>query len=214
LNRSAIILAGGFSSRLGEDKGLIMLAKKPLVKHVLDATRNLTDETVVVTSSKDQATRYSKALGLSAQVLVDSKNIRSPLIGTLTGLGLARGKYSVLLSCDIPLVSKDIISLLFDLCPGKSATIPRWPNGFVEPLQAVYCTGPALDAARDAFSRGKLDMRAMIEGLKGVRYVSTLVLKQLDPELESFFNVNSASDLRKAESILKIRTFRRNASIL
>ena len=208
MDRSAIILAGGFSSRLGEDKGLITLAKKPLVKHVLDATKNLTDETVVVTSSKDQATRYADVLGAAAQVLVDSENIQSPLIGALTGLEVARGKYSVLLSCDIPFASRDILSLLLELCPKRSATIPRWPNGFVEPLQAVYCTGPALDAARNAFSRGKLDMRAMIGGLKGVRYVSTLVLRQLDPELRSFLNVNSVSDLRKAESILGIRAFR------
>jgi molybdopterin-guanine dinucleotide biosynthesis protein A len=203
LDRSAIILAGGFSSRLGEDKGLITLAKKPLLKHVLDATKILTDETVVVTSSEDQAAKYAKALGSAAQVLVDLENIQSPLIGALTGLRVARGKYSILLSCDIPFVSRDILSLLFDLCPGRSATIPRWPNGFVEPLQAVYCTRLALDAAQNAFSKEKLDMRAMIGGLKGVRYVSTLVLRQLDPELRSFFNVNSVSDLRKAESILE-----------
>lgn len=203
MDRSAIILAGGFSSRLGEDKGLITLAKKPLLKHVLDATKILTDETVVVTSSEDQAAKYAKALGSAAQVLVDLENIQSPLIGALTGLRVARGKYSILLSCDIPFVSRDILSLLFDLCPGRSATIPRWPNGFVEPLQAVYCTRLALDAAQNAFSKEKLDMRAMIGGLKGVRYVSTLVLRQLDPELRSFFNVNSVSDLRKAESILE-----------
>jgi molybdopterin-guanine dinucleotide biosynthesis protein A len=203
LDRSAIILAGGFSNRLGEDKGLTVLAKKPLIKHVLDATKNLTDEVIVVTSSKDQATRYADVLGSIAQALIDSESIQSPLIGALTGLGVARGKYSVLLSCDIPFVSRDILSLLFDLCPGRSATIPRWPTGFIEPLQAVYCTGLAFDAARNAFSMGKLDLRAMIGGLKGVRYVSTLVLKQLDPELRSFFNVNSVLDLRKAESMLE-----------
>ena len=50
LDRAAIILAGGFSSRFGQDKGLLQLARKPLVRHVLDAISPLVDEKIVVVS--------------------------------------------------------------------------------------------------------------------------------------------------------------------
>ena len=206
LDRSAIILAGGFSSRFGQDKGLLQLANKPLIKHVLDAIINIVDEKIVVASSEVQAKNYMKVLGSNINFLTDTTsvyNIQSPLIGALTGLEEAHGKYAVLLACDVPFVCRDVISLLFELCINRNAVIPRWPNGYIEPLQAVYCSKPAREAAKDALKEGKLNMQSMVDRLRGVRYVSTLVLQQLDPELKSFFNVNTSLDLKKAEMMLK-----------
>ena len=85
----------------------------------------------------------------------------------------------------------------------KNAVIPRWPNGYIEPLLAVYRTEVAKAASNDALDDGRLDMQAMVDKLQGIRYISTLVLRQLDPELRTFFNVNTISDLRKAETMLK-----------
>lgn len=202
MERSAIVLAGGISSRFGQDKGLLTLAKKPLTEYVLEATKNLVDEKIIVTSSKSQAEKYAKLLGPNATVVVDAEEIQSPLIGAITGLREAKGEYSLLLSCDVPFVSNDVLSLLFELCPGKTAVIPRWPNGYMEPLQAVYCTKPALEAAENALTSGELNMKGMVDRLRGIRFVSTLVLQQLDPELKTFFNVNTPIDLRRAESML------------
>lgn len=202
-NRSAVILAGGSSSRFGKDKGLMDLADKPLIKYVLDAASNLVEERIVVVSSNAQAKSYTKALDADVKVLVDAENIQTPLIGALTGFDAAHGEYSLLLPCDVPFVSKDILALLLDLCTDKAAAIPRQPNAYMEPLHAVYCTKPALDAARTALNRGELNMKAMVEKLRGVRYVSSLVLQQLDPDLRTFFNVNTPSDLKRAEAALR-----------
>jgi len=48
-----------------------------------------------------------------------------------------------------------------------------------------------------------MKMRAMIDNLRGARYVSTMVLEQLEPRLLTFFNVNTPQDLKKADSLLK-----------
>jgi molybdopterin-guanine dinucleotide biosynthesis protein A len=109
----------------------------------------------------------------------------------------------LLLPFDTPFVSKEVVSLLFELCLGKAAAIPRWPNEQIEPLHAVYQTKLALEAAKSAVSEGKLTMRAMIEKLRGVRYVSTLVIQQLDPDLRAFFNINTPLDLKKAMAMVK-----------
>jgi len=93
--------------------------------------------------------------------------------------------------------------LLLDLCGGKNAVIPRWPNGYIEPLQAVYRTKPALEAAKNVLGEGKFNMRSMIDSLGGIRYISTLVLQQLDPKLKTFFNINTPLDLKKAEYMLR-----------
>ena len=203
MDKSAIILAGGVSSRFGQDKGLLQLANKPLIKHVLDAISTLVDEKMVVASSKVQAENYANVLGSDINVLIDVDDAQSPLVGALTGFKEAHGEYALLLPCDTPLVSRDVISLLFEVCINRNAVIPRWPNGYIEPLQAVYCTKPAYEAAKNALSEAKLNMQSMIDRLRSVRYVSTLVLQQLDPEMKTFFNINTLLDLRRAESMLR-----------
>jgi molybdopterin-guanine dinucleotide biosynthesis protein A len=203
LGNSAIILAGGFSSRFGQDKGLLQLADKPLIKHVLDAINNIVDEKIVVASSKVQAENYANVLGSDVNVLIDVDDAQSPLVGALTGFKEAHGEYALLLPCDTPLVSRDVVSLLFEVCINRNAVIPRWPNGYIEPLQAVYCTKPAYEAAKNALGEGKLNIQSMVNKLHGVRYVSTLVLQQIDPELRTFFNINTPLDLKRAELMFR-----------
>jgi molybdopterin-guanine dinucleotide biosynthesis protein A len=205
LERSAIVLAGGFSTRLGQDKGLVKLIDKPLVRHVLDRTKNLVDETLIIVSSDAQAEKYKEVLHADENVKVDNAKAHSPLAGAAVGFQEASGKYSLLLPCDAPLVSKKILQLLLELCVNRNAAIPRWPSCYIEPLQAVYCTEAALQASEEALSSGEVKMQAMVDRLRGVRYVSTLVLEQLDLGLNTFFNVNTALDLKKAETILKCK---------
>jgi len=206
LKRSAVILAGGFSKRFGQDKGLVQLLGKPLILHVLDTISGVVDENVVVVSSEGQIDPIECLLQGKANIVVDKGRTQSPLIGASTGFGNAKGKYSLLLPCDTPFVSSHIASLLLDLCINKSGVIPRWPNGYIEPLQAAYHTKSALTATKTALKQKKLDLRSMIAHLKGIRYISTLVLKQFDSELLTFFNINTLEDLRKAEYKFKVDT--------
>jgi molybdopterin-guanine dinucleotide biosynthesis protein A len=203
LTKAAIILAGGFSKRLGRDKCLIALVGKPLVLHVVDNVSSVVDEKVVVVGSNAIKEKLSKIFKSKIRVLVDKYEGQSPLVGALTGFESVDAEYSLLLPCDTPFVSAEIAELLLDLCVDKSAVIPRWPNGYIEPLQAVYNTKSAIEAAKKALNEGKLDLLSMINHLHGVRYVSTLVLQQLDPKLLTFFNVNTSEDLKRAEFMLR-----------
>ncbi|MEM1539270.1 MAG: molybdenum cofactor guanylyltransferase [Candidatus Bathyarchaeia archaeon] len=203
MGNSAIILAGGLSTRFGQDKGLIPLANKPLIRYVLEAAGQIVDEIVVVVNSKTQAEKFSKILLSDAKILVDLFDDRGPLVGALTGFRGVSGEYALLLPCDTPLVSKEVLQFLLDLCINRNAVIPRWPNGYIEPLQASYRVKPALEAAEKTLAEGKRDMRSMIERLGGVRYVSTLVLQQFDKELNFFANVNTPLDLKRVEQILR-----------
>ncbi len=201
--RSAIVLAGGSSTRFGEDKGVMELASKPLLRRVVDSVRPAVDEIVVVTSSQQRVAKYAELAGANVKFAVDECESKGPLIGALTGFGVATGEYALLLPFDAPFVSREVVTLLFELCVGKTATIPRWPNGQIEPLHAVYRTKVALEAAKSAVDEGRLDMRGMIEKMRGLRFVSTIVIEQLDPELKTFFNVNTPFDLKKAVALAK-----------
>jgi molybdopterin-guanine dinucleotide biosynthesis protein A len=205
VNRSAIVIAGGFSSRFGQDKGVLKIANKPLIRYVVDAVSLVVDETVVVTNSQERVMKYAKITGSDVKFAVDVCKLRSPLVGALTGFGVVHGKYSVLLPFDTPFVSCKVVSLLFELCVNRPAVIPWWPNGNIEPLHAVYQTEQALKAAKSAVAEEKLNMRGMIEKLRGVSYVSTMVIQQLDPDLRTFFNINTPADLEKAMTIVRAR---------
>ncbi|MBS7616414.1 molybdenum cofactor guanylyltransferase [Candidatus Bathyarchaeota archaeon] len=206
MDKTAVILAGGFSARFGSDKALVPLANKPLIMHVLEVVDAVAEEKIVVASTEEQAGKLAKALNsLDVRIAIDKISVQTPLVGALTGFSEAHGEYALVLPCDAPLISKDVLELFFDLCVGKNALIPRWPNGNIEPLHAVYHVKPALEVAERTLSERKLDMRSMIEKLRGIRYVSTLVLQQLDPELKTFVNVNTPLDFKRVEQILKQR---------
>ena len=203
LKNSAVILAGGFSRRLGQNKGLIDLAGKPLVLHVVGRISKVVDETVVVVSSGIQKEKFESLLGRRTNAVVDKHEAQSPLVGALTGFESAKGEYSLLLPCDTPFISIQIAQFLLDICVNRGAVIPKWPSGYIEPLQAAYHTKSALTAAKKALEQGKLDLRSMIARLKGVRYISTMVLRRMDQKLLTFFNINTLGDLKRAESLLK-----------
>ena len=202
MKKSAIVLAGGLSNRFGHDKGLLQLAGKPLILHVLDKISTIVDEVLIVVGSARQAKAYA-ILNLNAKIVIDKYEIQSPLVGAITGFENANGEYSLLLPCDTPFVSSRIASLLLEKCVNRDAVIPRWPNGYIEPLQAAYRTKSALTAANTALENKKLDMRSMIANLGKVTYISTLTLKQIDRNLMTFFNVNTPEKIRKAEAIIK-----------
>lgn len=202
LKSSAIILAGGFSKRFGRDKGLVKLKGKPLVMYLLEKVAKVVDEKVIVVSSEAQKNAFSPLFEHVADVIVDKYDGRGPLVGALTGFETVQSEYSLLLPCDTPFLSGEIAALLLDCCKGRSAVIPRWPNGWIEPLQSAYNTKSAINTTKKTLEQGKMDVRSMISYLRGIQYISTMALKKLDPELLTFFNINTLSDLRKAESML------------
>lgn len=203
MKASAIVLAGGFSQRFGEDKALVKLAGKPLILHVLDNLPRNIDEKIVAVSSEKQKTNLENVVRGKADIAVDKMNIQSPLVGALTGFENVNHEYCMLLPCDTPFVSSEVTMLLLELCINRSAAIPRSPECFIEPLQAAYDAEGAAEAAKTALAQGDKNLQSMIDCLSNVRYVSTLVIRQIDPKLISFYNINTLNDLKKVEAIIR-----------
>jgi molybdopterin-guanine dinucleotide biosynthesis protein A len=205
LDRSAIILADGYLNKFDCDKGQLQLNGKPLLNHVIDAVEGLVDEVIVVTDSQDRADAYAAIVSSKVRFVIDVCASKGPLIGALAGFEAANGEYSALLPFDSPFVFQDVLTLLFDCAVGKAAAIPRWTNQEIEPLYAVYNTKQALKAAKEALTENQLDLDIMVEKMRGVRFISTMVLEQLDPDLKIFFSINTPLDLKKAAVMGKPR---------
>ncbi len=198
MDRSVVILAGGISAEAVSE-----LEDKPLLNYVINAIGDLVDEIVVVVDSKECADAYVKFIPPDVTFVVNENRNEGVLTEALAGFEAAKGEYTLVLPAGSPFVSNELLSLLFELCIGKSAVVPRWTNQECEPLHAVYCTDLAIDAAKAVLSEGKIDMVSMVEKLRGVRYLSTMVIEQIDPEFRSFFTATTPADLRKSTAMAK-----------
>ena len=178
-----------------------------MLSYVLDTASSVADEVLVVVGSEGQGETLSSAIG-DAELVIDDGALGPPcpLRGLVSGLRAARGDVALALACDMPLVSARVLSFLADVLSHMNAAVPRWPNGYVEPLQAAYRVGPSIRAGEALLRAGEdIAMRSFLRALGRVRYISTEVIKELDPGLSTFLNVNSPADLRKAEMLLRAR---------
>jgi len=210
VNLSAIIIAYNYSTQFKQDSGLLKLNNKSILEHVIAVVNPLVDETLIVTHSQKHADAYAKLVSSQITLVVEPAIARNPLVAALQGFKTALGGFSLLVPHDAPFISTKILQLFFELCPGKSAVIPRAPDSQAEPLPAVYATRQALFAAEKALTIGKKDLGAFIEALQNVRYLSTLVIRQLDPDLKTFFRIKTPVDLKRAVALTKNQKHKRH----
>jgi len=183
---------------MGRPKALVLLAGETLVARVVGAARRVADELVVVTK-RSLVVQVREAVPDRTRVLPDSRDLQSPLVGLVTGARALGTEYVAFLACDLPLLVPAVLEALFARAEGADAAIPRWPDGKIEPMVAVYRREPARRAAAEALDADRFANTDMIERLERVRFVPTDELREGDPDLDSFVNVNAPEDLAEAE---------------
>jgi molybdenum cofactor guanylyltransferase len=191
---SVVIQAGGGSRRMGKDKGLVLLAGRPMVHHVIDRVRPLGSE-VWITTNRPDAYAF-----LGVPMASDAQPGQGALAGLRTALQAARGDTVLVVACDMPFLQPALLQHLLDRAGEADIVIPR-RNGEYEPLHAVY-QRRCLLAVEAALARG--DSR-MISFFPDVRLLSIepSELNRFDPDGLSFFNVNTPDDLAEAERLLR-----------
>lgn len=196
---TAIVLAGGRSCRIGGDKGLTLLNGRPLVAHVLARLESVVDELIIVVSSDVQVEAYR---GFGARVLTDRVRRDTPLVGAYTGLAEAKGEYAFLTGVDQPLLDPRVIRLLFNEAEGHDAATPTWPNGWVEPLHAVYRSEPAATTALSLIECGEKKLSRILSNLSDVRHIPIDEIKALDQELLTLIDVDTSEELARVSRLL------------
>jgi molybdopterin-guanine dinucleotide biosynthesis protein A len=199
--RGVIVLAGGASKRMGKDKTLLQVKGVPMIKRVIDAASKVSSEIIVVTGNKRMSKRISKIAGGDVTIVEDEERGWGPLMGILTGCKRARAEYVAVVPCDAPFLNPKILVELFKRAEGHDAAIPRWPNGYLEPLHSIYRRQAVIDVAQELMRRGSRSILRLIESLRDVVYVSIEELKLIDERLLTFFNVNTPRDLLMAEAM-------------
>ena len=202
--RGAIVLAGGAGRRMGRAKPLVSVAGVPLVVRVVRAAQEAAAEVVVVTKGS-HVPSVRTVLPRGVALRTDARRIQSPLVGFVAGADALASEYVAFLPCDLPLLSPALLAVLFEAAAGHDAAIPRWPDGRIEPMVAVYLRTPARDAALEALEAGDRANTDLIRRLLDVVYIPVEKLRAVDPALDSFVNVNTPADLKAVERRLRAR---------
>ena len=136
---TGVILVGGKSRRMGQDKAFLTVGGRTLFEITLAAVREVLDVVILV---GDRPERFS-SWGLPVYAdLLDG----SALGGVYTGLVRARTSHIFVTSCDLPFLSAAVVRRLVELAPGCDVVVPDVGSGY-EPLFAVYsqsCREPIL----------------------------------------------------------------------
>ena len=178
MKASAVILAGGRSSRFGRDKSLLRVDNNELLlERSLRRWGDMFDEVVIVS---DSGCKFDIA---GVTEVRDIYPCRGPLGGVHAGLTAVRNQWIFVAACDMPSIEKIFIQRLFDAVSGDSRVILPYHNGIIEPLCALYhidCL-PFAEKMISMDSNCILDMYEMIP----VHYL----------EAENcFFNINYPED--------------------
>jgi len=193
---AVLILAGGGSKRFGSEKAFFVVDGRPMIQHVVEGISKLSREIVISCRSGREKLEM---MFPGAKIVSDRWERMGALTGIITALPEVTSEYVVLVTCDCPKIKPEVLEELFKSARGHDGAIPRWPNGYIEPLQAIYRTRKLREAVENAWKGGKMRLAAVLEMLLDVVYVSTEELREVDPTLESFLNVNSPEDVARLQ---------------
>ncbi len=190
---TAAVLAGGRSMRMGVDKTLLPVDGETLVARVVATVGKVCAHTMVVTNRPEALA----AAGLPAGVRVLSDEIpyQGPLGGLATALAEAESEWVLAVGADMPYLSAAVIRTLWYMRGEGQIVLPVTDKG-PEPLLAIY-SKECLPVARKLLETGKRRLVAIIDEVPATE-VSVESLRGVDPELRSFFNVNTPEELAEA----------------
>jgi len=135
---SAVILAGGMSSRMGRDKALLCYQGLPLLRRLYDLAQLFADPVYVVTPWRD---RYAAILPENSQWIAESLPTQGPLVGFASALPHIQTDWILLLACDLPRLTPESLAegvqQLASVPDSAIAFLPRHAKGW-EPLCGFY----------------------------------------------------------------------------
>lgn len=194
------VLAGGGSTRFGQDKALVEVGGTPMLGRMIELLRRVTKEVKIVATAKKYAT-------FGVTMVEDRWPGEGPLGGIITALEdpgktTARPEWNLILSCDMPFLTSDWLAFLVERAVRSKAQVvfPHSASG-PEPMCACW----QADAAAKLRSGFESGVRKVTQGIALLRaeVLDEADWKRFDDEGRLFWNMNTASDYEEARRILE-----------
>jgi molybdopterin-guanine dinucleotide biosynthesis protein A/molybdopterin converting factor small subunit len=186
---TAVVLAGGKSSRMGRPKSLLLFDGEPLITHIVRALKQMFAEMVIVAAPEQELP------DLPAILVRDEVAYQGPVGGIYYGLNAANGEFCFVTSCDVPFLNAALISRLMAQILNYDVAVPYWEDRF-QPLHAVYRRS-VLPLLKEQLNRGELRPVYLFDKVKTLK-INESEIRSFDPEGLSFFNMNTPDDYERA----------------
>ena len=190
-NTNGYILAGGKSSRMGSDKGLLIFNGKPIVQMIIEQLELAVNKTIIVSNNAD----YEK-FGL--EVIPDLIQGKGPAAGIHAALSHTDSEQIFIVSCDMPYINTKAIQYMIEQPTHSEIKLPLH-HGKIEPLFGVYSKN-CLPLWQQLIEQGKIKLQEM------VTHFSLLKINVGDNgelfNVSLFLNINDKNDFQKALKLL------------
>lgn len=187
---TAILLAGGKSSRMGTDKGIVEVNGVKMIESIILAVKPVVNEIIIIANND-----HYDYLGYS--VYNDLIKESGPLAGIYTGLFYSNTETNLVISCDVPFVNEGLLSYIVDNAGQCEVAVPVH-NGKTEPLCAVY-SKKCLDSFNNLITNKELKMHNVLNYFLTKQIFISEKLSFYNSKL--FTNVNSLNELSKLKEI-------------
>lgn len=194
-NLAVVIQAGGQSSRMGRDKGLVEIAGRPMIDYVIDQVADLADDVLITTNNINEYIQF----GL--RMVSDKEPGAGALPGLHTALKGAMGAFALVVACDMPFINRGLLEFQIEKAfdSGADIVVPHWDGRF-QTMHTVYRKETCLPAVEQALGAGKAKMTSFYDGLNVVTIGESDIAK-FSPTGKSFRNINTPAELEEAERL-------------
>lgn len=193
------VLAGGGSTRFGQDKALVEIAGAPMLLRMRSLLSPIAEDVQVIAAPQKYA-----ALGVTG--IPDRWEGEGPLAGIITALLTTKetggADWNLIVGCDMPFLTREWLSYLAEraLASGAEIVAPKSPQG-LEPLCACWRTSAAPKLQR-ALESGTRKITQAMRQLQ-LEIVDESDWKRFDSAGRLFWNMNTAADYDEAKRILE-----------
>lgn len=183
---TAVILAGGKSSRFGSDKAFIKINGMPLIERQVNALRNIFTKIIIVTN------RPKKYGFKNIKIIQDIIKNRGPLGGIYSGLMESDSFYNFVVACDMPFISRSLIRYIMKNKNSYDIIIPKIDRKY-HPLFGLYSKN-CIPVIEKALKRNRLKVSAIFPKVK-TGFILRKEIERFDKPLLSLKNINTRDDL-------------------
>ncbi len=169
------VLAGGQSRRMGKDKSQLLLNNKTFTEKISDTLLQITDSILVMRADRDIYPNWGALGGLHA------------------ALAACKREWAIVVACDLPFVTAQLLGYLSLLRDHHDAIVPLQADERPQPLCALYRIEPCLPRATELIETGHRRPRDLLE-LVNTRWVPFTELRNLDQAEKFFVNINTPED--------------------
>lgn len=186
---SAVVLAGGKSSRMGFDKSTMVLQNKKLIESTIKKLDSLFDDIIISVDSLEKKSEFNHD-----KIVVDKVKGVGPLGGMISALEMAQSDRLFVIPCDMPVIDTKYISFMMKYMDDNEIILSE-KNGYFEPFPGFYSKS-LIPRIEELINQNRRSIRSIFECSR-TKVISESEWKKLGFSEEIFTNLNTTQDVEK-----------------